>query len=61
MSDFGWGHLISSSVFLIATISLAVMKSAPSSALEAEDMKIFNNPALGGGGLLGINGTKSNK
>ena len=39
MGDFGWGHHISSSVFLVATISLAVIKIAPSSASEVEDMK----------------------
>ena len=38
MGDFGWAHFISSCMFLISTISLAVMKSAPSFALEAEDM-----------------------
>ena len=38
MGDFGWGHLISSSVFLVATISLDVIKSAPSSISEAEYM-----------------------
>ena len=37
MGDFGWDHFISSSVFLIATISWDVMKSAPSSASEAEE------------------------
>ena len=41
MGEFGWGRLISSSVFLIDTISWDVMKSAPSSALEAEDMTNF--------------------
>ena len=37
MGDFGLGDFISSSVFLIATISWAVMKSAPSSASETEN------------------------
>ena len=39
MGDFGWGHLIYLNVFLVNTISWYLMKSAPSSALEAEDMK----------------------
>ena len=37
MGDIGWGHFISSSLFLISTIYWAVMKSAPSSSSEAED------------------------
>ena len=41
MGDFVWGHLISSIVFLIATISWNVMKIAPSSESEAEDMNFF--------------------
>ena len=41
MGDFGWVYLISSSLFLIATIYWDVTKSAPSSSSEAEDMKIF--------------------
>ena len=41
MGDFGWVHLIYSSVFLINTIYWDVIKSAPSSALEVEDMTNF--------------------
>ena len=41
MGEFGWGHLISSSVFLFDTISWSAIKSAPSSASEAEDMNFF--------------------
>ena len=37
MGDFGWVRLISSSVFFIADISWDAIKSAPSSASEAED------------------------
>ena len=36
--DFGYGHFISCKVFLIATISCAVMNIEPNSASEAEDM-----------------------
>ena len=38
MGDLGWGHFISSSVFIIATIYWAMMKSSLSSASGAEDM-----------------------
>ena len=38
MGDFVWGHFISSCVFLISTIYWDVMKSALSSASDAEDM-----------------------
>ena len=41
MGDFVWGHLISSSMFLIATVYWTVMKIAPSSDSEAEDMEFI--------------------
>ena len=41
MGYFGWVHLISSSVFLIATIYWAEIKSTPSYDSEAEDTKNF--------------------
>ena len=39
MGDFFWVHLISSSVFFIATIYWNEVKIAPSSDSEAEEMK----------------------
>ena len=41
MGDLGWGHLISSSVFHISTISWDVINSTPSYDSEAEDMTNF--------------------
>ena len=38
IGDLGWGHFISSGVFRIDTASWAVIKNAPISAYEAEDM-----------------------
>ena len=37
MVDFRWAHIIYFGVFIIAAVSWAVMKSAPSSTSEAED------------------------
>ena len=41
MGDSGCGHLIYSRVFLIDTISWAVIKQSPSSDSKAEDMTNF--------------------